>query len=170
MTVRALDTERLHLRALRIEDAEHLYPLYAEPDFVRFISLRPATVAELTDAVAKRLAEPKPPGMGNWVWLDRATGAYVGQGGLWPSIHLPGAPVEMGWFLARDRWGQGLAAEAVRAQLDYAFGELDVPEVWATVHVDNERSLALAARFGFAERGGGELPAGPHTFLALERP
>lgn len=78
--------------------------------------------------------------------------------------------VEMGWFLAVDRWGQGLAGEAVRAQLDYAFGELEVPQVWATVHVDNKKSLALAARLGFAVRGGGELGTGPHSFFALERP
>lgn len=78
--------------------------------------------------------------------------------------------VEMGWFLGVHRWGQGLAGEAVRAQLDYAFGELEVPQVWATVHVDNKRSLALAARLGFAVRGGGELGTGPHSFFALERP
>ena len=159
------------MRALRIEDAEHLYPLYAQPDFVRYISQRPASVADMASLVASRLAKEKPPGMGNWVWLRPEQPARTSdKGSIWPSVHLPGTPVEAGWFLSCDRWGQGLASEAVRAQLDYAFGELDVPEVWATVHVDNERSLALAARLGFAVRGGGELRTGAHSFLALERP
>jgi RimJ/RimL family protein N-acetyltransferase len=170
MTAATLKTDRLTLRALRIEDAEPLFPLYQSADFVRYLAERPATVEELTNTVASRLAEQKPPGMGNWTWLDRATGGPVGRGGIWPSIVLPGAPVEMSWFLSRDRWGEGLATEAVRAQLDYAFGDLAVPAVWATIHVDNDLSLRLASRFGFVQEGEFAMRSGPHRSLVLEHP
>jgi RimJ/RimL family protein N-acetyltransferase len=169
MPVATLETERMSLRALRLEDAERLYPLYKSEDFVRYLAERPSSAAAMTETVRSRLAEEKPPGMGNWTWLDRATGAYIGRGGIWPSIVLADAPIEMGWFLAADRWGAGLATEAVRAQLDYSFQDLDIPAVWATIHVDNAASLRLADRFGFVRRGEAVLRTGVHFTLCLER-
>lgn len=169
MTVGTLETARITLRALQLEDAERLYPLYESEDFVRYLAEPPASPAAMVATVRSRLAEEKPPGMGNWTWLDRATGAYIGRGGIWPSIVLADAPIEMGWFLAADRWGAGLATEAVRAQLDYTFGDLDVPAVWATIHVDNAASLRLADRFGFVRRGEVLLRTGVHFSLCLER-
>ncbi|GAA1664689.1 GNAT family N-acetyltransferase [Fodinicola feengrottensis] len=169
MTVATLETERLLMRALRIDDAEPLFPMYESPEFGRYLSMVPTTVEAMRETVQARLAEPKPPGMGNWVWLDRATGGYVGRGGIWPSIVIDRQPIEMGWFLAVDRWGRGLATEAVRAQLDHTFHDLEVPAVWATIHIDNGPSLRLAERMGFVLKGGTTLASGPHHTLVLER-
>jgi RimJ/RimL family protein N-acetyltransferase len=57
--------------------------------------------------------------------------------------------VELGYVLARHALGRGIAAEAVRAWLDVAYGELGPRRLTAVIHPDNAASRALATRLGF---------------------
>ena len=49
--------------------------------------------------------------------------------------------------------GRGLASEAVRASLAFAFGPMDLHRVEADVDPDNEDSLRLLERIGFKREG-----------------
>jgi RimJ/RimL family protein N-acetyltransferase len=60
---------------------------------------------------------------------------------------------QLGITLAREHQGQGLATEAVIAVLDYAFINLDLHRVVATVDVENVRSAALMERVGLRREG-----------------
>lgn len=51
------------------------------------------------------------------------------------------------------RWGQGIAAQAGRLMLAWAFTELGLERVWAEAHAPNVRSLALLRKLGFDELG-----------------
>jgi RimJ/RimL family protein N-acetyltransferase len=59
----------------------------------------------------------------------------------WPGL-------EVGWLLARDRWGQGLATEAGHAALGYAFDTLGAEHVISVIHPDNAASIRVAAKLG----------------------
>ena len=61
--------------------------------------------------------------------------------------------VGIGFMLRRDLHGQGLAAEATRAGLAFAFGAMEVHRVEADADPDNAASRALLARLGFREEG-----------------
>jgi len=56
--------------------------------------------------------------------------------------------VEVGWRLARDGWGRGLATEAARAALDEAFGPLGLASVISIIAEGNERSVRVADKLG----------------------
>ena len=60
---------------------------------------------------------------------------------------------EIGFILAREFWGRGLATEAVRRALAFAFGEMDLHRVEADVDPANEASLILLERLGFRREG-----------------
>ena len=60
---------------------------------------------------------------------------------------------QLGITLARAHQGQGVATEAVNAVLDYAFINLDLHRVIATVDVENTRSAALMERVGLRREG-----------------
>jgi RimJ/RimL family protein N-acetyltransferase len=55
--------------------------------------------------------------------------------------------------LARDQWGNGLAQEAVRRVLAFAFKEMDLNRVEIWTSAANDRSLKLASRLGFSLDG-----------------
>jgi RimJ/RimL family protein N-acetyltransferase len=63
----------------------------------------------------------------------------VGQHWLGADFAFSPAP-EVGWRLGREYWGDGYAIDAARAALDYAFGSLDVPRVYAFTALANNRS------------------------------
>ncbi|MFT7764599.1 GNAT family N-acetyltransferase [Clavibacter tessellarius] len=59
----------------------------------------------------------------------------------------------IGYWLAADRTGRGLATEAVRAAVALAFGELGLHRVEAGTLVRNAASQAVLARCGFTRYG-----------------
>ena len=87
-------------------------------------------------------------GWGFWAVELTRDRTFIGLVGLHkPAYALPFGPcVEIGWRLSRDCWGQGYATEAGTACLDFAFGELELPEVFAFTSVPNMKSRAVMER------------------------
>ena len=65
---------------------------------------------------------------------------------------VPGS-VKVGLLLAPERWGAGLATEAVQAVVDVAFALSDVQRVEASVRVVNPAARRVLERCGFAYEG-----------------
>jgi 8-oxo-dGTP diphosphatase len=65
---------------------------------------------------------------------------------------------ELGYWVGRRHWGQGLAFEAARRLLDWAFANLALDRVEANVLTDNDRSAALLQRLGMRETGRARRP------------
>ena len=161
MSVPPLRTTRLRLEPLdRERHAAGLHELYAAPQFAAHLaSGAHATVEDKAGYL--RVFEDLPPGLGGWVahLTDGSADPdrVVGRFSLRPWKHaVPADPPEVGWFLAVDQWGRGLAAEGMRAVLRYAAWQLRLPAVLALVRHDNTRSRALAERLGGVVTGQGQ--------------
>jgi RimJ/RimL family protein N-acetyltransferase len=61
----------------------------------------------------------------------------------------------LGYALAPEVWGKGLATEGVRAMVDAAFSLSEVSVIEASVHVGNPGSLRVLEKTGFAHVGRG---------------
>jgi ribosomal-protein-alanine N-acetyltransferase len=59
----------------------------------------------------------------------------------------------VGYDLARDYWGQGLASEAMQAVVWFAFEQLDMHRLEAITVAENARSIRLLGRLGFQQEG-----------------
>ncbi|WP_203835839.1 GNAT family N-acetyltransferase, partial [Winogradskya humida] len=117
-----LRTDRLLLRQWLPSDRAPFAAMNADPVVMRHF---PATLtAAESDAMADRLsAAIASRGWGFWAVELIATGDFCGFVGIQPvPAALPFAPaVEIGWRIAPAYWGQGLAPEAARAAITYAF-------------------------------------------------
>lgn len=60
---------------------------------------------------------------------------------------------EVGYWLGEEYWGRGLATEATRAFLDYAFGEFDLCRIFATAFDGNHASMRVLEKCGFQKEG-----------------
>jgi ribosomal-protein-alanine N-acetyltransferase len=58
--------------------------------------------------------------------------------------------VELGYWLGRDYWHRGIAAQAVRALTAWAFSQWDIDRVWAGVFDWNAASARVLEKSGFA--------------------
>lgn len=148
------ETERLHLRQWLPSDREPFARLNADARVMEFF---PSTLERAaSDAMADRcealIAER---GWGLWAAEIRKTGEFIGFVGLHvPPPELPCSPcVEIGWRLAFQYWGQGLATEAARGALRVGFDELRLQEIVSFASVHNVRSRAVMKRLGMSETG-----------------
>lgn len=91
--------------------------------------------------------------------VHQATGRIIGWCGLDQRDASKAHPV-LFYLLQAAHWGQGLATEAARAVLDYAFGELALPRVAAAA--DNAASVRVLEKIGMQRLGHDE--EGGHAF------
>jgi RimJ/RimL family protein N-acetyltransferase len=143
-----ITTDRLLLREFRPDDIGGYAAMCADPEVMRYLSPDGAVLSR-EDAwrqMAMFAGHWVLRGYGTWVVEERATGRFVGRVGLHFPEGWPGQ--EVGWALARQFWGLGLAQEAARAAIHFAFERLGWPEIISLIHPENQRSVSLALRLG----------------------
>jgi [ribosomal protein S5]-alanine N-acetyltransferase len=148
-----LEAPRLRLRWLTMEDAPALFEVFSDPEVTRYWSTPAWTapesarrlVADIHDGFARRA-------LFQWGIVRHEDARVVGTCTL-SSIDAAHRRAELGYALARAGWGSGLAREAVRRVLAFAFDELDLHRVEADVDPRNLRSIALLERLGFKLEG-----------------
>jgi len=145
-----IDTERLRLRQWQPSDLEPFARLNADPRVMEFF---PALLdRQASDALAGRIeARIAERGWGFWAAQLRATGAFIGFIGLQPPAEGLPPQVEIGWRLAHDHWGKGLASEGARAALRFGFENLGLGEIVSFTAPGNRRSRAVMERLGMQE-------------------
>jgi [ribosomal protein S5]-alanine N-acetyltransferase len=85
-------------------------------------------------------------GITDFIIAHPGTKRAIGKIGIWQDE-------EIGFILARQYWGLGIAREALLAILTYAFNEKDMQEITADVDPRNERSIKLLESVGFVKTG-----------------
>ena len=65
----------------------------------------------------------------------------------------PSQPLELGWRLRPDHWGQGIATEAARAMAEFAFATLGAPCLHGVVNPDTMASIRVLQRLGMRNLG-----------------
>ena len=155
MTGPLLQTERLTLRPIAMEDFPRWAEMMADPEASRFIGgVQPAATAWrgfMTMAGAWSLT-----GVAMFSVIERDTGLWLGRIGPWRPEGWPGN--EVGWGLHPDAQGKGYGVEAATATLDYAFDVLGWDDVIHCIDPDNTPSQRLAERLGSRNLGPTQLP------------
>lgn len=144
-----LSTERLILRRWRESDRESFARINADPRVMEFLS-RTLQRAE-SDALVDRIeAHFQQHGFAVCAAELRQGGAFIGFIGLnVPSFKAPFTPcVEIGWRLAVDCWGQGLATEGAREIARYGFVTLGLKEIVSFTVPANIRSRRVMEKIG----------------------
>jgi len=157
-----IETKRLRLRQWQATDREPFAVLNADPRGMEFFP-SPLTRRD-SDALADRcqslIAER---GWGFWAAELKNSRTFIGFVGLHvPAAELPFSPcVEVGWRLAFEHWGQGLATEAAAQALHIGFDVLGLREIVSFTVPDNRRSRAVMERLSMRESGVFEHPRLP---------
>ena len=148
-----IQTERLILRAFRVEDLEPLAAIWADEDVVRYIGGQKLSREDTWRRSLAACAQWPYVGFGYWIAEAKADGSVVGQVGfadfkrdMHPTIE--GEP-ELGYVFAPAVHGKGIAREACSAALDWADANLEAVSYPAIISPENEASIRLAERLGF---------------------
>ena len=142
---RRIETERLILRTVTVDDAEAIfkwasdpevnkymiYPLHANPDVTRdWLKSRDINGSDEFD-------------LG---FVLKETGELIGQGGIF--YHEDIDAWSLGYNLRRDYWGQGLVPEAIQAIIDYVDKEKGIRAIVGEFAKENSKSRRFMEKLG----------------------
>jgi RimJ/RimL family protein N-acetyltransferase len=175
-----LMTERLVLTRWQPSDRLPFRQLNADTRVMEFMPAVLDAVGsdELMDRIERHFEEH---GFGLFAAALREGGEFIGFVGLSvPSFNALFMPaVEIGWRLAAEYWGRGLATEAAREVLRFGFEELGLSSVVSFTSPANMRSRRVMERIGMRHDPAEDfdhprLPEGHplrrHVLYRLQRP
>jgi RimJ/RimL family protein N-acetyltransferase len=132
---------RLVFRCWSEADVDLAVALWGDPEVTRLIG-----AIDPRARLAQEIATHRDHGIQYWPIFLASDGAHVGCAGLRPR---DADTLELGFHLTRAHWGRGLASEAARATIAFAFDTLRVRALFAGHHPDNEASRRVLAKLGF---------------------
>jgi len=144
-----LRTERLLLRCWRDLDRRPFRQMNADLRVMEFMPepLTPDASDSLFDRIQDHIHRH---GFGPFAIELIETGAFVGFIGLFvPEFDAHFTPaVEIGWRLAFEHWGRGLASEGARVVVEYAFQTLGLDSIVSFTVPANLRSRRVMEKLG----------------------
>lgn len=142
-----IETDRLLLREIRLEDSTDMYGLHADPEVQRYTGESPiGSMEEMEAAIRTRIHNYAKYGYGRWATFLKADMQFVGWAGL---AYLPEFDeIDLGYRLLTRYWGMGLATEASRAILRYGFEQLGIERIIAIAMQENKASIRVMEKVG----------------------
>lgn len=143
------ETERLILRPWREDDAESLYKYASDPEVGPKAGWPPHTSVEDSRQIIRQvLSVPE-----TYAVCLKESGEAVGSAGLKmgdaTDMTDRADECELGYWIGRPFWGQGLIPEASRELLRHAFEELNMQAVWCGYYDGNTKSRRVQDKLGF---------------------
>ncbi|HKS76281.1 MAG TPA: GNAT family N-acetyltransferase [Terriglobales bacterium] len=145
--MRILETERLILRELVMEDAGALARVISDPETMRYYPA-PFDRGGVEQWIERNRARYLKDGHGLWGMVLKSCGELIGDCGLIRQEVDGESLVEIGYHVCRDQWGKGLAPEAAKACRDYGFTRLGERYLISLIRPENFPSRRVAEKVG----------------------
>ena len=148
-----LETERLILRKMTLEDVEAIFAYASDPEVSRYTLWETHRSIEDSRAflefeVSKRESGGEP----DWGIVYKGDHRFVGTCGIisWEPHH---ARAEIGYALSREYWGRNLMFEAARAIIRFGFERMSVNRIEARCIAENAASVRVMEKAGMTHEG-----------------
>ena len=144
-----LETDRLILRRLVMDDLDDLFALYSDAQVRKYFPEGTLTYEQTKEELEWFLnGHPAHPELGLWATIQKETGKFIGRCGLLPWTLDGRDEVEVAYMIAREYWRQGFGSEAAQRILQYGFEQLQLSRLICLIDKDNEASIKVATGLG----------------------
>lgn len=150
MITPVLETERLIIRPMRLEESDEVYRSWTSDDrvskYVRWSTHKSAD--ETREWIKFDIESNKSDKTYNWGFELKQTGKLIGCGGI---VEKDGAQkiYELGYNIMYDCWNHGYTTEAAKEMLRFGIEELGIREYVACHAVENPASGKVMEKCGF---------------------
>ena len=141
-----IETARLLLSPLRVEDADEMSKVLRDPTMYLFTGGTPETAAQLTARYTRWVAGARKPGQ-TWINLavrERASGSAVG----YVQATVNPESTDLAWVIGASWQRNGYASEATGALISWLVRAFDVVQFRAMIRADHVASHGVARRVG----------------------
>ncbi len=174
-----LETERLLLRPLSLDDLDVFASFYADPEVMRYLGAGRTLSRDESEASLRRMLRSfEVDGFGQLAVERTEDGKLVGRCGflVWDAKTLTPTTeaeatgpteLEIGYALGREFWGQGYATEAATAVRNHALRSMHRTRLIAFIRPRNLASARVAEKLGMRHERDVELMELPARLYAL---
>ena len=147
-----IESDRLVIRALSLEDFDRHYAMYSNPDVVRYLYYGPMDATAARTHLARR-STAELPFEGSFLNLGvevRGEGLLIGEValGVVSTVHRV---CEVGYVFDPRWFGHGYATEASAVMVELAFGRLNAHRVIGRIDGRNSASRRVLERLGMRQ-------------------
>lgn len=147
--MRLFETERLIGRALSQQDLPALTEILSDPEVMEFSVRGVCDEHATSEFIEWCLGCYVSHGVGPWALVEKGTDDLIGFCGVGPELINEVEEINLGYRLAKRFWNRGMASEAAKAVLEYAFVVKHVPAVTVLIEPAHVASLRVAEKSGF---------------------
>ena len=152
MTAPSVETERLVLRPMDLEDQDRLVEILANPAVYEFLAMKEAPDKErCARMVRKYQRDWEQFGCGNWAVTLKGDPRLLGWCGL--SMLDETHEIELLYMLEEESWGKGYSSEAARASVRFGFEEAGLERIIALCFEENIGSQKVMQKSGLRYLG-----------------
>ena len=148
-----LETERLLLKNISLDDGEFIFNQFSNDTINRYLyDAEPLSNMDEAEELIRFYIQPEPRSQHRWIIVSKPGKERMGTCGFhcW---NQKDRSVEVGYDLCEAFWGKGYMTEAIREIISFAQNQMRVREIRACIYMDNSRSILLAERNGFTFSG-----------------
>lgn len=148
-----IETNRLILRKMRMEDAEDIFEYASDPEVSQYTTWLPhqsiADSRHFLSFIKKRYKNAEAI---DWGIVHKADKKLIGTCGFseWVRQHNR---AEIGYVISKKYWGRGYMSEAVHALLEFGFRKLKLNRIEALCQVKNIASARVMEKVGMKFEG-----------------
>ncbi len=146
--------ENLVLRQITYDDCNEYYDYMKDEDVIRYVPEEciPRSLERVKEEIDYNLDLFRYRRSIYWVIALKENNRLIGSCGFnyWNRDHRRG---EISYDLNKNYWGQGIMSEAIKAILGFAFSQMELHRVEATVTPTNKASINVLKKAGFQKEG-----------------
>jgi ribosomal-protein-alanine N-acetyltransferase len=144
-----IETERLILRKYEMTDAEDMFRNWvADPEASRFWSWAPhKDILEAKSLLSGWIKEYSKLDIYHWVIVLKSTSQAIGYI-YFDEIDNDARSLSVHCLISRKLWNQGIATEACKSVLEFAFNTIGASKVHSRHHIENPASGKVLRKCG----------------------
>ena len=152
MILPILETKRLTLRKIKLEDAEAMYQYASKDDVTKHVLWDSHRSIETTKQFVQMMIDKYEEGNFAWAIMLKETKEFIGTIDF-VTYNEAEKIAEIGYALSDRHWGKGYVSEATKALLDFGFNELQLVRIQARCFADNIGSERVMQKVGMTYEG-----------------
>lgn len=141
-----LETSRLQLREITVEDAETMYALNADPEVIKYTGDDAFKDIDAARDFLQKYESYRRYGFGRWAVERKQDGKVLGWCGL--KFDVEKQEHDIGFRFFRAYWGMGFATEAAAACITHGFAQHAMPFIVGRAMAANAASIRVLEKSG----------------------
>lgn len=162
-----LETPRLVLREMVVEDANDMFELNADTEVIQYTGNVAFKDVKEAQEFLRNYTHYIEYGFGRWAMIRKEDQAFIGWCGL---KYIPEVDeIDIGYRLFKKYWNQAYATEAAKACLEYGFNVLKINTIVGRARAENKASIKVLEKIGLVFKAKYDIDGFPGVIYSLDK-